>query len=45
LKNVYYRLPPLPHTTPTTRITRIHEEMRFKVLRALEQQPDLDLSA
>jgi EPS-associated MarR family transcriptional regulator len=26
---------------PTPRSTRIQEEMRFKVLRALEQQPDL----
>jgi EPS-associated MarR family transcriptional regulator len=33
--------PPLSHTTPTPRSTRIQEEMRFKVLRALEQQPDL----
>ena len=31
----------MPHTTPPTRTTRIQEEMRFKVLRALEQQPDL----
>jgi EPS-associated MarR family transcriptional regulator len=31
----------LPQTSPTPRSTRIQEEMRFKVLRALEQQPDL----
>jgi EPS-associated MarR family transcriptional regulator len=31
----------LSHTTPTPRSARIQEEMRFKVLRALEQQPDL----
>jgi hypothetical protein len=31
--------PPSPNSTP--RSTRIQEEMRFKVLRALEQQPDL----
>jgi hypothetical protein len=31
--------PPSPHPIP--RSTRIQEEMRFKVLRALEQQPDL----
>jgi EPS-associated MarR family transcriptional regulator len=31
----------VPEVTTTPRSTRIQEEMRFKVLRALEQQPDL----
>jgi hypothetical protein len=31
----------LPNTTPNPRSTRIQEEMRFKVLCAMEQQPDL----
>ena len=30
------------HPTPTPRSARIQEEMRFKVLRALEQQPDMN---
>jgi hypothetical protein len=29
------------HPTPTPRSARIQEEMRFKGLRTLEQQPDL----
>jgi len=40
-RSVFSRPSPLTPTTPTPRITRIQEEMRFKVLRALEQQPDL----
>jgi EPS-associated MarR family transcriptional regulator len=34
-------VPQPPSPDPTPRSTRIQEEMRFKVLRALEQQPDL----
>ena len=34
-------MPHPPSPAPTPRSTRIPEEMRFKVLRALEQQPDL----
>jgi hypothetical protein len=34
-------VPQSPSADPTPRSTRIQEEMRFKVLRALEQQPDL----
>ncbi|MFN9281900.1 MAG: MarR family EPS-associated transcriptional regulator [Betaproteobacteria bacterium] len=34
-------MPQPPPPDPTPRSTRIQEEMRFKVLRALEQQPDL----
>ena len=34
-------VPQPPPPDPTPRSTRIQEEMRFKVLRALEQQPDL----
>ena len=34
-------VPQSPSPDPTPRSTRIQEEMRFKVLRALEQQPDL----
>ncbi len=39
--SVLSRPPPLPHTAPSLRSARIQEEMHFKVLRALEQQPDL----
>jgi hypothetical protein len=39
--SVSSRPPPLSHTTPTPRSTRIQEEMRFKVLRALERHPVL----
>jgi predicted HTH transcriptional regulator len=34
-------VPQSPSPSSTPRSTRIQEEMRFKVLRALEQQPDL----
>ena len=34
-------VPQPPSPNPTPRSARIQEEMRFKVLRALEQQPDL----
>ena len=33
---------PLPDPTPACRITRLQEEMRFKVLHALQQQPDMN---
>ncbi|MEI8267472.1 MAG: hypothetical protein WCI59_17225 [Betaproteobacteria bacterium] len=34
-------MPHPPSPEPTPRSSRIQEEMRFKVLRGLEQQPDL----
>ena len=33
---------PLPDPTPASRINRLQEEMRFKVLHALQQQPDMN---